>query len=402
MTWRPAFLAWLLFVLNVAGLLATSYIANFVEEPSDVFNLITFALFVLACAVVGALVAARRPANPIGWILSLVASFGVVAAVASTYIEAHPTSVGAPGSIADWVGSFIWTLAFAPVIFVLQLFPTGRPLDRRWIPVLWLTGAGIACAVVAFAFAPGAMTNSIDPALNPFGIESLRGPLRTLSGVGGALIVASVVLSVVSLVLRFLRSVNVERQQMKWFAYAGLVVLGALAVQMVVFSIVPETGTAVDVSNALFSLTVLLIPITIGFAVLRYRLYDIDRIISRTLAYGLVSTILIGAYLLAVLALQSVLPLNDDSPAIVAASTLAVVAAFGPLRTRVQTLVDKRFNRSRYDAERTIAEFGGRLKSEVELGALTDDLVGVVESTLQPAHLSLWLRHAETTVGGQS
>ena len=401
MRWRPAYLAWALLALNLAGILVTLFIINFVEKPSDLFNVITFMSFVVACALLGALVAARKPRNPIGWILSVVASFGVVASVTSIYVESHPTPVGSPGSIADWVGAFIWTLTFAPMIFVIQLFPTGRPLGRRWIPGLWLTGAGIACAVVSYAFAPGPMTNSIDPALNPFGIEGLRGPLRTLSGVGGALIVASVVLAVVSLVLRFLRSVGVERQQMKWFAYAGLVLLVALAVQMVVFSIVPETDTAVDISNALFSLTITLIPITIGIAVLRYRLYDIDRIISRTLAYGLVSTILIGAYLLAVLALQSVLPLNDDSPVIVAVSTLAVVAAFGPLRTRVQTLVDRRFNRSRYDAEQTIAEFGGRLRTEVELGSLTDDLVGVVERTLQPTHLSLWLAHAKVSGSGK-
>jgi len=398
---RPAFFAWALLALNLAGILATLFIINFVKTPSDLFNVITFMAFVVACALLGALVAARKQTNPIGWILSLVAMFGVVAAVTSIYVESHPTAVGAPGSIADWVGTFIWTLAFAPMIFVIQLFPTGQPLSRRWTPGLWLAGAGIVCAVVSYAFAPGPMTNSIDPALNPFGIESLRGPLRTLSGVGGALIVASVVLAVVSLVLRFMRSVGVERQQMKWFAYAGLVLLVALGIQIVVFSIVPETETAVDISNALFSLTITLIPITIGIAVLRYRLYDIDRIISRTLAYGLVSTILIGAYLLAVLALQSVLPLNDDSPVIVAVSTLAVVAAFGPLRTRVQTLVDKRFNRSRYDAEQTIAEFGGRLRTEVELGSLTDDLVGVVERTLQPTHLSLWLAQAKVSGSGK-
>jgi len=138
-------------------------------------------------------------------------------------------------------------------------------------------------------------------------------------------------------------------------------------------------------------LTITLIPITIGVAVLRYRLYDIDRIISRTLAYGLVSTILIGAYLLAVLALQSVLPLRDDSPAIVAASTLAVVAAFGPLRTRVQTLVDKRFNRSRYNAQVTIDEFSKRLRAQIDLDRLRDQLVSTVDSTMQPSHVSVWL-----------
>jgi len=391
MRWRPVYLAWALLALNLAGILVTLFIINFVEKPSDLFNVITFMSFVVACALLGALVAARKPTNPIGWILSVVASFGVVASVTSIYVEAHPTAVGAPGSIADWVGSFIWTLAFAPMIFVIQLFPTGRPLGRRWIPGLWLAGAGIACAVISYAFAPGPMTNSIDPALNPVGIESLRAPLRTLSGVGGALIVASVVLAVSSLVLRFLRSVNVERQQMKWFAYSGLVLLAALVIQLVVFSIVPETETAVDISNALFSLTITLIPITIGVAVLRYRLYDIDRIISRTLAYGLVSTILIGAYLLAVLALQSVLPLRDDSPAIVAASTLAVVAAFGPLRTRVQTLVDKRFNRSRYNAQVTIDEFSKRLRAQIDLDRLRDQLVSTVDSTMQPSHVSVWL-----------
>jgi hypothetical protein len=396
---RPSLLAWSLFVLNLTGLLSASYIANFAEGPSDYLNLISFAAFVLACALLGALVAARRPSNPIGWILSLIGTFGITAALVSAYIEAYPTPEGTAGSIPDWVGSFIWTLTFAPVIFVIQLFPTGRPLGRRWIPVLWLTGAGIACAVVAYAFAPGPMYNSIDPAINPFGIEGWQGFFDVLSAVGGVLIVASVALAVLSLVLRFRRSRNVERQQMKWFAYAALVVFGAMVIQMVVFSIVPETDAAVDISNALFSLTVTLIPIAMSIAVLRFRLYDIDRIISRTLAYGLVSTILIGAYLLAVLALQSVLPLSDDSPVIVAGSTLAVVAAFGPLRMRIQSLVDKRFNRSRYDAQLTIDEFSSRLRSEVELDSLADDLVGVVGTTLQPSHLSLWLAQAEVREG---
>jgi hypothetical protein len=388
---RPVFFAWALLAVNLGGILVTLFIVNFVEKPSDLFNVITFVSFVVACALLGALVGAKKPANPIGWILSVVGTLGTVAAGTTIYIEAHPTPVGAPGSVADWIGSFIWALTFAPMIFVIQLFPTGRPLSRRWIPGLWLTGAGIACAVIAYAFAPGPMTNSIDPALNPYGIESLRGPLRTLSGVGGVLIVASVVLAVSSLVLRFLRSVSIERQQMKWFAYAGLVLLVALAIQIVVFSIVPETDTAVDISNALFSLTITLIPITIGVAVLRYRLYDIDRIISRTLAYGLVSTILIGAYLLAVLALQSVLPLRDDSPAIVAVSTLIVVAAFGPLRTRIQKLVDKRFNRSRYDAQVTIDEFSKRLREQVDLDRLSNQLVSTVDRTMQPSHVSVWL-----------
>ncbi len=378
--------------LNLAGMLATLLLVSFVEQASDLLNLITFAGFVIACAIVGALIASKRPANPIGWILSAVAFFGVVAGIVTNYIEANPTPIGSIGSLADWIGSFIWTLAFAPIIFVLGLFPTGRALGRRWVPVLWVTGAGIICFLVAYAFTPGPMENSIDPVLNPYGIESLHAELRVLSGVGGGLIVSSVVLSVISLGLRWRRSTGVERQQLKWFAYAGLIILGVLGGQIAIFSIVPETDTLVDISNALFSLTVLAIPLTIGVAMLRYRLYDIDRIISRTLAYGALTAVLGGGYLLAVLGLQSVLPLPEDSPLIVAVSTLAVVAAFGPLRTRIQHFVDRRFNRSRYDAERTIAEFGGRLRSEVELDALTLDLVAVVENTVQPAHVSVWLR----------
>ena len=235
------------------------------------------------------------------------------------------------------------------------------------------------------------LDNSMGPVLNPYGIESLHAELRFLSGVGGGLIVSSVVLSVISLGLRWRRSTGVERQQLKWFAYAGLIILGAVGIQIAVFSIVPETDTLVDISNALFSLTVLAIPLTIGLAMLRYRLYDIDRIISRTLAYGALTAILGGGYLLAVLGLQSVLPVPEDSPLIVAVSTLAVVAAFGPLRTRIQHFVDRRFNRSRYDAEHTIAEFAGRLRSEVELDALTLDLMAVVEDTVQPSHVSVWL-----------
>lgn len=399
---RSAYLAWVLAGVNLVGVAAAGIYLGLIGTWSDIFNLVTFGTFVAACAVVGALVSAKRPSNPIGWILSSAGSFGIVAAITSVYIEQNPTPIGSPGSWADWIGSFIWTLVFVPAIFVIQLFPSGRPLGRRWVPVLWMAGLGSVFAVGAFALMPGPMTNSIDPALNPYGAESLRSELEILSDVGGALIIGSIALSVLSLVLRFRRSEGVERQQLKWFAYAGLLNLGAFVVELAVFSIVPETDTLVDISNALFSLTVTSIPVTIGFAMLRYRLYDIDRIISRTLAYGGVTAVLTAGYLLAVLALQSLLPLNDDSPAIVAASTLAVIAAFGPLRTRIKTLVDRRFNRGRYDAERTIADFGGRLRSEVELDSLTNDLVGVVENTMQPAYLSLWLAHAETSGGKRS
>lgn len=388
---RAGYLAWALAGVNLVGVAATGGYLALIGTWSDIFNLVTFGAFVAACAVVGALVSSKRPSNPIGWILSSAGFFGIVAAVTSAYIEQNPTPVGSPGSLADWTGSFIWTLVFAPAIFVILLFPSGRPPGHRWEFVLWAAVVGIACAVVAYAFAPGPMTNSIDPALNPFGAEGLERGLEVLSSIGGALIVGAIVLSVLSLVLRFRRSSGVERQQLKWFAYAGLLNLGAFIIQLVLFSIVPETDTLVDISNAIFSLTVTSIPVTIGIAMLRYRLYDIDRLISRTLAYGAVTAILAAGYLLGVLALQSVLPVGDDSPAIVAVTTLAVVVAFGPLRARTQAVVDRRFNRTRYDAQHTIDEFSTGLRSETDLDRLRSQLARTVEQAMHPAHVSVWL-----------
>ena len=213
-----------------------------------------------------------------------------------------------------------------------------------------------------------------------------------MSAASGLLITTTVVLSLVSLVIRFRRSSGVERQQLKWFSYAGLLVVGSLMMQVVVFSFAEEGSSAVDLVETLFSVSITSIPVTIGLAMLKYRLYEIDRLISRTLAYGLLTVILAGAYLLAVLALQSVLPLPERSPLIVAASTLLVVAAFGPLRTRIQRIVDRRFNRSRYDAALTIDSFGRRLREEVDLEALSNDLMKVVDETVRPSHLSLWIK----------
>jgi len=154
----------------------------------------------------------------------------------------------------------------------------------------------------------------------------------------------------------------------------------------------PNDQRGFDLLETLLAISFALVPFSVGVAILRYRLYDIDRVISRTLAYGALSAVLVGGYLLAVLALQSILPVPDESPLIVAASTLGVVAAFGPLRTHVQSVVDRRFNRSRYDAQRTIDEFGDRLRAEVKIDGLSHDLVEVVDRTMHPAHTSLWLR----------
>ncbi|MGH2790391.1 MAG: hypothetical protein ACRDJ0_05340 [Actinomycetota bacterium] len=358
----------------------------------QIVNTITFVMFVGGCAVVGALVASRNPFNAIGWILCLIGFLGMLATLSTLYVDRAPLTSAGDGRFIEWVLAFIWLLAFAPAILVLQLFPNGRPLTRRWNALVWTTGLGIVLAVLSYAFTPGPLANSNPRTTNPYGIDVLEVPLKITSAAGGLLITTSVVLSLISLVIRFRRSIGVERQQLKWFSYAGVLVVGSLMLQMVVFSFADESSSAVDVVEGLFSVAVTSIPITIGVAMLRYRLYDIDRLISRTLAYGLLTAILAGGYLLAVLALQSMIPVRDDSPLIVAASTLAAVAAFRPLRNRVQSAVDHRFNRSRYDAALTIESFGQRLRQEVDLDALSSDLLNVVDDSVRPSHLSLWIK----------
>ena len=197
----------------------------------------------------------------------------------------------------------------------------------------------------------------------------------------GAGALVAIVLSAASLVVRYRGAEAQERQQLKWVALAG----SAFAV------LVPLDDFA-TMPGFVFPLMVMAIPVSIAMAVLRYRLYDVDRIVSRTVAYALLTSLLVGGYFLSVLVLQSVLPLPERSPLIVAASTLLVVVAFGPLRTRIQRIVDRRFNRSRYDAALTIESFGRRLREEVDLEALTRDLVNVVDDTVRPTHLSLWIK----------
>jgi len=193
--------------------------------------------------------------------------------------------------------------------------------------------------------------------------------------------------AVISLIYRFRRSEDDERLQLKWFVWAAILGFALLLFGNVLVSPANEERFG----SLIWTVAPLALPLSAGVAILRYRLYDIDRVISRTLAYGALTALLASIYLLSVLALQSLLPLDEDSPLIVAASTLGVVAAFGPLRNRVQNVVDRRFNRSRYDAAQTVENFGARLRTETNLDSLTDDLVAVTRRTLQPAHVSLWL-----------
>ena len=352
------------------------------SRAADIVHLAALLPFV----TVGALIAARRPSNSIGWLILagtlLVTLDTFVGEYALRGLVLEPDSLPA-ADVAAWAYQWIWFIPIALLSTLFVVFPGGRTQGRagRWALVPTCVAVFLMVGPVSVWSWPHRGRALL---LDPDSIPELEG-VNLLVLVSLALILGGLILSVVSLLVRWKRSVGDERLQIKWFLASGFVVFLDFAVN----AFVDIEGLWRQVVSALALVTV---PVSIGVAILRYRLYDIDRIISRTLAYGTLSAILAGSYLLLVLALQSLLPIDKDSPLIVAISTLGVVAAFGPLRSRVQEFVDRRFNRSRYDAEQTIAEFVGRLRSEVEIGSLSDDLVGVISRTMQPAHVSLWLR----------
>jgi hypothetical protein len=289
--------------------------------------------------------------------------------------------------IMAWLGSISWIPALSLIIFLLLLFPSGSLPSARWRWVTRLAGIGIGIAVVGVAFAP----HSVDPqgglkVDNPLAVPSLKVPLEVLIVVGAALILASMVAGVVALVLRYRRSRGHERLQLKWFTYcAVLIVVLVLSTADVPTGLLLGAIQAVLIGPAL--------AIATGVAMLRHRLYDIDVVVNRTLVYGALTATLAAIYVGSVLLLQLALdPVTSDSSLAVAVSTLAVAALFRPARIRIQSVVDRRFYRRRYDAARTLERFSARLREEVDLDALGGELRAVVSDTMEPAHVSLWLR----------
>jgi hypothetical protein len=392
--------AWSLFglfmVLVVAGALVT------ILGPAPDEDL--FFVAVVGYGFVGALIAARQPGNVIGWLLLVIGNLLALGALvdASLLLEDAPARAFSAW-LSDWTW-YVWlTLAG---VFLPLLFPTGRPLSRRWRRVVWLGVAALALSLAGNAFQPGRLdVDSAVPVDNPFGIPGVQGLMDVLARAGDVLAGIAFVLAAASVVIRFRRSRGVERQQLKWFAYVGVLAALGLGVAMVavLFGTQPGEdggGTTLDILGAVGWFTALFaivvgIPVATGMAILRHRLYDIDVVINRTLVYGALTATLLLSYLGLVLLLQLTLsPLTEDNGLAIAGSTLGVAALFRPARARIQALVDRRFYRRKYDAARTLEGFGARLRDEVELDSLSAELRAVVADTMQPAHVSLWLREA--------
>ena len=349
-------------------------------------------------ATVGAIIATWEPRNAIGWLCLAVGVLGglegFVVPYASYALVDRPGSLPG-GLVMAWVSlwlSYVWVLTFT---FVPLLFPTGRLPSPRWRPVAWVSATTLVAVAVTEAVKPGPMKAATIPGLppNPLGIESAAASLDRLATILSLLIVLVAVACVASVVARFRRARGVERQQLKWFTYA----VGLFALLIASFIVVDALGgrwlpPAMD--EALFSIGYGMIPAATGIAIVRYRLYDIDLLINRTLVYGLLTAVLATGYAGVVLVLGQLFGgVAGNTPSwAIASATLAVAAAFQPARRRIQNAVDRRFNRRRYDAARTVEAFGLRLRDHIDLTTLTNELLAVIDQTMEPREASLWLR----------
>ena len=400
-----AFAAWSSWTLSVAlvpaglafGVLALSASLPPGREPI-LSQIVVVDVVLLAYGTVGALIASRRPENAIGWIFCVVGLALAVASAASGYADyvlyGQGDALPVP-ELAAWfnVWLYILLLFVAPCLLFL-LFPDGRPPSRRWRPVVWLVAAAGAGTFFTLAFSPGELDEYAYPGLeNPLGIGGEVGEILTaIEGPGNGILPIAVLASISSTIIRFWRARGRERLQLKWVMYAAAVTATSFLVSFMLPEPVPQA-----LQDAVFLLGVAAfaaIPVAVGIAILRHRLYDIDLIINRTLVYGALTASLAAVYVGSVVSLQFIFRTltGQESQLAVVASTLAIAAMFGPLRRRVQGFIDRRFYRRKYDAAMTLEAFSARLREQTDLDALSGDLTAVVRETMQPEYVSLLLR----------
>jgi hypothetical protein len=388
-----AWLAWTMWALSI-GLTVLSLwllILNLSHPNVPVYRYwAEDTILAVGYSTVGAVAASYRPENAVGWVLCSIGLSWGVAHFTSEY--ATYALMAAPGSlpaakVAAWIYSWVWVPALGFIVFLSLLFPNGRLPSPRWRPFAWFSVllAALGTIVAAFSPAPGVGLSI----RNPFGIGSLPNLSEQLQ----ALMFALIFVASASLVVRLRRARGVERQQIKWVAYAGALGGGASFPTYTILE-------AVDLRwlHMLGYLSALVgiagVPTAVGIAMTRYKLYEIDILINRTLVYGALTSMLVALYFGGIVVLQRlfVLLTGEKSTLAVVASTLLIAALFTPLRRRIQSFIDKRFYRRKYDARRTLESFSAKLRDETDLEALNNELVGVVRQTMQPTHVSLWLR----------
>ena len=389
--------AWGLWALTVLAMALTLFLVS-LNEPSSFRNMGPLSLLILAFSTFGAIVASRRPENPICWLFCSGVFAWMLGELALEY--GVYTLVTAPGALpggtwmawfGNWVRGIGWLLI---VVFLLLLFPNGRLPSSRWRPVLWGAVSYMAFFTLAVWLSPVLTDYRLMASVrNPLGLE-----LEIMHHLLQALyftLPLPLVAGGTAVIVRFRRSRGDERQQLNWFAYA-------VAVMIVVFVswLSLQLAGLVPVGALTFTVPLIGLPIAAGIAILKYRLYDIDVVINRTLVYGALTATLALMYFGGIAVLQGLLRTltGQESQLAVVASTLAIAALFGPLRRRLQGFIDRRFYRRKYDAAKTLESFSARLRDETDLDSLSNDLLGVVHETMQPAHAALWLRPAAEPV----
>jgi hypothetical protein len=393
-----SYLAWSLCTLCVA-LAVASLILGLLNGRTlgEIFiaGNITFATLIGSFSVIGALIASHRPENSIGWMFLAVGFiYGLLSAADEYAIYALLTNPGALpwGAEASWLGQWIWAPGLGLIlVFLPLLFPDGHPPSNCWRPVAWLGGLSIGLAVVSSMIVlwpergPALVTGDESPShVLDVVLLFVAVPMVFVAGLG----------AVISLFVRFRRARGDERQQIKWFASAAALTLVWLVFDIVELELLSAEGGLPEVTVPLSGLLVIpSIPIAMGIAILRYRLYDIDLLINRTLVYGSLTVMLALLYFGGVSAIQALfgaLTGQEEQPQLaIVVSTLVIAALFNPLRRRIQSFIDRRFYRSKYDARKTLEAFTAKLRDETDLDALSDDLTSVVSETMQPAHVSL-------------
>ena len=389
---RPAVLGWVAWALVPAGFAAPFRLdaelrrAGLAAIADARAGLVLMAIGAVSAASVGAVLAGRRPHHPVGWLLlTLALSLTVQSAV---YAYVRVGLIARPGSLPG--AAYLTGLSNAIVLvwvscagFVLLLTPTGRLPSRRWRWWARVAAAALAVWVVGSIADPAPMRPEYPGIANPLSPPGLGQLLAGAAGIGALVVPLALLIGAASLLVRYRRARGVERQQLRWLA-----VVAGLAPAVLAVTVVGVVTGNFDLANLATGALLVLLPVVLGASILRYRLYDLDRIISRTLGYALLSLMLGLAYAGLVLGLGSLL--EQDSSLVVAAATLAVAAAFQPARRRVQGAVDRRFDRRRYDAANTIRTFSARLRQQLDLDTLSGELLGVVEETMQPTQVSLW------------
>jgi hypothetical protein len=392
-----AWLAWSLLTVAVA-LVAGGLVLGVASHPqTPLYEFwLTVALISPTFATLGALIVSRRAENAIGWLFLAVGVGGGVQLFCGQYATVALSSEALPGgAVAGWLSTLVQTSVVISMLFLVLLFPTGRLLSPRWRPVAWIAATVFVVSVLSLALTPGPIEN-FPSVRNPFGVEAAAAVVDNLDAIGSWMGLACFVAAILSLILRFYRSRGEERLQLKWFVYASTLGFGAIVLG----------GDRQIIGTLVWTVAPLSLPISAGIAVLKYRLYEIDFIINRTLVYGALTALLVAVYFGGVTATQAIFRIltgQEEQPQLaIVVSTLVIAALFNPLRRRIQGFIDRRFYRRKYDARKTLEAFSAKLRDETDLDALNAELVGVVRETMQPAHVSLWLRPDTSPKGEQA